>query len=95
MKRTAVSRLTRDTSVDLVLPRWGRFQPWPGLNVPVRIDPAGLPTAEHAHPTEMAASGGPFRGRIEIEVCGARIRVEAGVDMATLSTVLSAVRGGR
>ena len=63
--------------------------------VPVRIDPAGLPTAAHAHPTEMAPSGGPCRGRIEIEVCGARIRVEPGVDMATLLTVLSAVRGGR
>ena len=63
--------------------------------VPVRIDPAGLPTAAHAHPTAMAPSGGSCRGRIEIEVCGARIRVEPGVDMATLSTVLSAVRGGR
>jgi transposase len=62
--------------------------------VPVRIDPAGLPMAAHGHPTEMAPSG-PCRGRIEIEVCGARIRVEPGVDMATLSTVLSAVRGGQ
>jgi transposase len=61
----------------------------PGF-VPVRIDPAGLPTTAHAHPTEMALSGGPCRGRIEIEVCRARIRVEP-----TLSMVLSAVRGGR
>jgi transposase len=30
---------------------------------------------------------------IEIEVCGARIRVEAGVDATTLTTVLSVVRG--
>ena len=63
----------------------------PGF-VPVRIDPAKLPTAASANPTE---AGGQCRGRIEIEVCGVWIRVEPGVDMATLSTVLSAVRGGR
>ena len=34
-------------------------------------------------------------GVIEIEVSGARIRVEPGVELATLSTVLSALRGGR
>jgi len=39
---------------------------------------------------EMASSP-----RIEIEVSGARLRVEPGVDPATLSTVLSALRGGR
>jgi len=66
----------------------------PGF-VPVRIDPAGLPMAAHANPTEMTSSSGQCRGRIEIEVCEVRIRVEAGVDAATLSTVLSAVRGGR
>jgi transposase len=66
----------------------------PGL-VPVRIDPAGLPTAAHANPTEMTSSSGQCRGRIEIEFCEVRIRVEPGVDAATLSTVLSAVRGGR
>jgi hypothetical protein len=32
------------------------------------------------------------RGVIEIEVSGARIRVEPGVELATLSTVLSALR---
>src|SRR5215469_13070788 len=63
--------------------------------VPIRIDPAGLPTAAHANPTEMTSSSGQCRGRIEIEVCEVRIRVEPGVDAATLSTVLSAVRGGR
>ena len=36
-----------------------------------------------------------LRGVIEIEVSGARIRVEPGVELATLSTVLSALRGGR
>jgi transposase len=34
-------------------------------------------------------------GLIEIEVSGARIRVEPGVELTTLSTVLSALRGGR
>jgi transposase len=34
-------------------------------------------------------------GAIEIEVGGARIRVEPGVELATLSTVLSALRGIR
>jgi transposase-like protein len=33
------------------------------------------------------------RGRIEIDVAGARIRVENGVDQVTLSMVLAAVRG--
>jgi Transposase zinc-binding domain len=35
------------------------------------------------------------RGRIEIDVAGARIRVENGVDRATLAMVLAAVRGDR
>ena len=34
-------------------------------------------------------------GVVEIEVSGARIRVEPGVELATLSTVLSALRGIR
>ena len=34
-------------------------------------------------------------GTIEIEVSGARIRVEPGVELTTLATVLSALRGGR
>jgi transposase len=44
---------------------------------------------------EMASPPAKFRGAIEIEVSGARIRVEPGVDPATLSTVLSALRGHR
>jgi transposase len=32
---------------------------------------------------------------VEIEVNGARIRVEPGVELATLSTVLAALRGIR
>lgn len=34
-------------------------------------------------------------GVVEIEVSGARIRVEGEVDAATLCTVLSVLRGGR
>jgi transposase len=44
---------------------------------------------------EMASAPGKLRGVIEIEVSGARIRVEPGVDAPTLSMVLSALRGGR
>jgi transposase len=33
-------------------------------------------------------------GTIEIEISGALIRVEPGVELTTLSTVLSALRGG-
>lgn len=35
------------------------------------------------------------RGRIEIDVAGARVRVESGVDPATLAVVLAAVRGDK
>jgi transposase len=72
--------------------------------VPVRIDadsgpgtaaePGNLPASPSAllaiasRPTEP-------RGAIEIEVSGARIRVEPGVDPTTLSTVLSVLRGVR
>jgi len=35
------------------------------------------------------------RGRIEIDIAGARIRVETGVDHATLAIVLAAVRGDK
>ena len=41
--------------------------------------------------TALAAVRG--RGRIEIDIAGARIRVENGVDQVTLSMVLAAVRG--
>jgi hypothetical protein len=34
-------------------------------------------------------------GAIEIEVSGARVRVGPGVELATLATVLSALRGER
>jgi transposase len=35
------------------------------------------------------------RGRIEIDVAGARVRVESGVDQATLAVVLAVVRGDK
>ena len=75
----------------------------PGF-VPVRIACEGSPaTAGEPGPLvpaatrliEMASRPGQPRGVIEIEVSGARIRVEPGVDTMTLSTVLSALQGGR
>ena len=72
--------------------------------VPVRVDagsdlgmggePDGLPPA----PTRLlarVAQPAKHRGAIEIELSGARVRVEPGADPATLCTVLSALRGGR
>ena len=46
-------------------------------------------------PLEIAAPPAKACGVVEIEVSGARIRVEPGVELATLSTVLSALRGIR
>jgi transposase len=58
-------------------------------------EPGCVAAAANTRLQEMALPAGQFRGRIEIEVSGARIRVEPGVDPTTLSTVLSALRGGR
>jgi len=44
-------------------------------------------------PHDMTSPAGQLRGEIEIEMSGARIRVEPGVDLTTLLTVLSALRG--
>jgi transposase len=75
----------------------------PGF-VPVLIASEGSPAtagkpgrvaAANTRLQEMASPAGQLRGMIEIEVGGARIRVEPGVDPRTLSTVLSALRGGR
>ena len=70
--------------------------------VPVRIDgESGRETAgepdrlAQMRLLEMASPPAKLRGVIEIEVNGACIRVEPGVDPTTLSTVLSALRGGR
>ena len=48
-----------------------------------------------AEPAAVATALPAVRGRrrIEIDVAGARIRVESGVDQVTLSMVLAAVRG--
>jgi transposase len=46
-------------------------------------------------PLEIAAPQAKVCGVVEIEMNGARIRVEPGVDSATLSVVLSALRGIR
>jgi|SRR5712664_1511849 transposase len=75
----------------------------PGF-VPVRINaesgPAmagepGVVAPTQTGALEMVSRPAEPRGAIEIEVSGARIRVEPGVDPATLSTVLSALRGVR
>jgi transposase len=55
---------------------------------PDRAAPAQTRLLEKALPAKPG-------GLIEIEVSGARIRVEPGVELTTLSTVLSALRGGR
>jgi transposase len=72
--------------------------------VPVRIDaesgpgtaggPGRFPPAQ-TRLLETASRPAMLRGVIEIEVSGACIRVEPGVDPSTLSIVLSALRGGR
>src|SRR6266516_5982442 len=62
---------------------------------PVTAGEPGVVAASQTMRREMASPPGQFRGEIEIEVSGARIRVEPGVDLTTLSTVLSALRGGR
>jgi transposase len=72
--------------------------------VPVQIDGEESSRGAASEP-DHAASAQPrlleqalparLGGVIEIEVSGARIRVEPGVELTTLSTVLSALRGGR
>ena len=68
----------------------------PGF-VPVRIEAKpGEPGNVAPAPTRpQMVSRRAKLGGIEIEVSGALIRVEPGVDAATLCTVLSALRGGR
>ncbi len=70
--------------------------------VPLRIEAdhsAGLPGEPGSvapAPTRPQITSRPGTlGAIEIEVSGARIRVEPGADAATLCTVLSVLRGGR
>jgi transposase len=72
--------------------------------VPVQIDveeSVGRTTGEPDHAASAQprlleqASPARLGGVIEIEVSGARIRVERGAELTTLSMVLSALRGGR
>jgi transposase len=53
------------------------------------------PVLARAMPQETAWAGVACRGAIEIELSGARIRVEPGVDATTLATVLSVLRDAR
>ena len=67
----------------------------------VKIDTvAPLSDGAARHLAESDAVGAALpairsRGRIEIDVAGARIRIESGVDHATLAMVLAAVRGDK
>jgi len=73
--------------------------------VPVTIDAeasgagaTGEPDRAAPAKTMLLEKAGPPAKRcgvIEIEVSGARVRVEPGVELTTLSTVLSALRGSR
>jgi transposase len=72
--------------------------------VPIQIDAgSGGGTAGESErmsavqttPLEIAAPPAKSSGVVEIELNGARIRVEPGAELATLSTVLSALRGIR
>ena len=62
---------------------------------PATADEPGSVAAAANTRQEMALPAGQRRGAIEIELSGARVRVEPGVDPTTLSTVLSALRGDR
>lgn len=52
-------------------------------------------SSAQTRPLEIATPPAKACGVVEIEMGGARIRVEPGVELATLSTVLSALRGDR
>ena len=58
-------------------------------------EPGCVAAAATTRRREMALPAGQLRGGVEVEVSGARIRVEPGVDPTTLSTVLSVLRGDR
>jgi transposase len=67
----------------------------------VKIDP-GAPMSDgaprHSAEPDAVAAALPTvrsRARIEIDIAGARIRIENGVDHATLVMVLAAVRGAK
>src|ERR1700688_4706255 len=77
------------TAAGVQAPGLCRFESpaWAGLRrrgSPGRVAPA------HTMLPQMASPPGKLGGVVEIEMSGARIRVEPGVELATLSTVLSA-----
>lgn len=67
----------------------------------VRIDPdsavSNVAPRRSGEPDAMAMTSPAVtsRGRIEIDIAGARIRIDSGVDQATLAMVLAAVRGDK
>ena len=67
----------------------------------VKIDPAAAVSSDaprHSVQPDAMAMTLPAvrsRGRIEIDIAGARIRIDSGVDQATLIMVLAAVRGDK
>ncbi|ODM71371.1 hypothetical protein A6X20_30345 [Bradyrhizobium elkanii] len=65
--------------------------------VPIQIGAESGGTADEGISLAQEISAPPTKacGMIEIELNGARIRIEPGVELATLSTVLSALRGIR
>ncbi|QQO23774.1 hypothetical protein JJB98_29760 [Bradyrhizobium diazoefficiens] len=69
--------------------------------VPIQIGAESSGTADEriasAQMRSLETSAPPIKscGVIEIELSGARIRIEPGVELATFSTVLSALRGIR
>ena len=54
----------------------------------------GTDRHEGAAPSEVKIAVGAASA-IEVEICGATIRVPKGADRATLDTVISALRGAR
>ncbi|GLR89982.1 IS66-like element accessory protein TnpA [Bradyrhizobium iriomotense] len=65
--------------------------------VPIQIgaESGQLSASAQARPLKVTAPPTRACGVVEIEVSGARIRVEGEVDAATLCTVLSVLRGDR
>jgi transposase len=65
--------------------------------VPIRIgaESGQVSASAQARPLKVTAAPTRACGVVEIEVSGAVIRVEPGVDAATLYTVLSVLRGDR
>ncbi len=67
----------------------------PSESGPATADEVDRLAPAHKELPQMASPPSRLGGMIEIEVSGARIRVEPGVEIATLSTVLSVLRGIR